>query len=171
MKLLESFFWKLICNILSLSPPCLLPSLSLSPSLFLSLSRIAMHSFTRYIPVNCTDTFHSDNNHNFASVLMSVSTTYRDDQLYHRRGDGRSLGNRTEVDAVRPLFWSPLLAQCTHPQAAVKLAAKGSQLSLSLKNCFWLNQEMPFLVDFLKLGTKLWGTHFAPEYLCCWNML
>lgn len=36
----------------------------------------------------------------------------------------------TAVDAVGSSSWSSLLAQCTHPSAAVILAAKGSQLSL-----------------------------------------
>lgn len=43
--------------------------------------------------INCTATFHFNYSQNFLSVLTSVSATCRDNQLYQKRGDRRSLRN------------------------------------------------------------------------------
>lgn len=64
----------------------------------------------------------------------------------------------TTVDDLGSLSSSSLLAQCTHPSAAMMLAAKGLQLSLSPNNFHWLKQELPCLVGFFKVGTALWGS-------------
>lgn len=70
----------------------------------------------------------------------------------------------TAVDAVGSLSWSSLLAQCTHPSAAVMLAAKGTQLSLCSEELPLAEPGAAWTYRFFQGGKNTVGQFMLPVH-------